>query len=107
MTAPNSTGQRLNRLLYMLAINKEQVWQYLDDIQKETIKGVATTMITRYPESKEMRGLMKLVNKKKDDKCGYKLQYRTDIKERNHKETLEEWLKKEEQWKKARNKSQN
>lgn len=100
MTAPSE--QRLNRLMYMLAINKEQVWQFLDDIGKLTTKGVATVMLTKYPESKEMRGLMKLVDKKKDDKNGYKLKYRTDLKERTKEETLREWIEKEERWKSVR-----
>lgn len=106
MTAPNGK-QRLNRLMYMLACNKEQVHLFLDDIQKEYIGGVMTVMITKYPESKEMRGIMKLVKKEKDDKCGYKLQYRTDIKDRTVKETMTEWMNKEEQWRKARKSHSN
>lgn len=100
MTAPSE--QRLNRLMYMLAVNKEQVWQFLDDIGKETIEGVATVMLTKYPESKEMRGLMKLVDKQKDDKNGYKLKYRTDIQDRTREETLREWIEKEERWQSVR-----
>lgn len=100
MTAPNA--QRLNRLMYMLAVNREQVNYFLDDIGKETTCGVMTVMITKYPESKEMRGLMKLVKKDKDPTQGFKLQYRTDLKDRTTKETLREWLTKEEQWNRAR-----
>ena len=100
MTAPSK--QRLNRLMYMLAVNKEQVWRFLDDIGKERTKGVMTTMLTKYPESKEMRGLMKLTGKDKDPKNGYKLKYRTDLKDRTKEETLREWTEKEERWKNAR-----
>lgn len=100
MTAPNS--QRLNRLMYMLATNKEIAYTFLDDIQKEVIKGVMTVMITKYPESKEMRGLMKLVAKNPEGRTGYKLKYRCDFQERTKGETLKQWLTKEERWKKQR-----
>lgn len=103
MTAPNK--QRLNRLMYMLAVNKEIVFQFLNDVQKENTAGVMTIMLTKYPESKEMRGLMKMVDKKSEGKNGFKLKYRCDIKDRSKKETLKEWLQKEEKWKKARENS--
>ena len=100
MTAPNE--QRLNRLMYMLAVNEEVVFRFLDDIQKENTRGVMTIMITKYPESKEMRGLMKLEAKQPEGKNGFKLKYRCDIQKRTKEETLKEWLLKEERWKKAR-----
>lgn len=100
MTAPSE--QRLNRLMYMMAVNKEQVWRFLDDIGKATIEGVMTVMLTKYPESKEMRGLMKLADKQEDKTNGYKLKYRTDLRERTKEETLKEWIEKEERWQNAR-----
>lgn len=106
MTAPNSK-HRLNRLMYMLAVNRDQVNHFLDDMEKETIHGVMTVMITKYPESKEMRGIMKLVKKEKDDKCGFKLQYRTPICDRTAKETVIQWLQKEDQWKRKKGSSPN
>lgn len=99
--------QRLNRLMYMLETNREIVNNFLDDIQKEKTKGVFTTMITKYPESKEMRGLMKMTAREYDALLGYKLRYRCDIQDRSKEETLKEWVKKEQNWLKARNKSKN
>lgn len=61
-----------------------------------------TVMITKYPESKEMRGLMKLVSKDYEPRTGYKLKYRCDLQDRTKGETLQEWLMKEERWKKQR-----
>lgn len=100
MSAPSE--QRLNRLMYMLATNKEVAYQFLNDIQKESVKGVATVMFTKYPESKEMRGLMKLVEKSAEPRTGYKLKYRCDFQDRTKGETLKEWLTKENHWKKQR-----
>lgn len=103
MTAPSE--QRLNRLMYMLAVNKECVFQFLNDIQRESTAGVMTIMLTKYPESKEMRGLMKLVGKQPEGKNGFKLKYRCDIQDKTKQEVLREWLQKEARWKKARESS--
>lgn len=102
MTAPSA--QRLNRLMYMLAVNKEVVHHFLSDLEKESIVGIMTVMITKYPESKEMRGLMKMVGKESEGKNGFKLKYRCDLKDRTKGETLREWLEKERRWKKQREK---
>lgn len=103
MSAPSE--QRLNRLMYMLAVNKEIAYTFLDDIQKELVEGVMTVMITKYPESKEMRGLMKLVKKIPEGKNGFKLTYRCDFENRTKGETLKQWLTKEERWRKQRESS--
>lgn len=100
MTAPSE--QRLNRLMYMLAVNKEIVHNFLTDIEKESVEGIMTVMITKYPESKEMRGIMKMVSKEAEGRTGYKLKYRCDLQDRTKGETLKEWLLKEERWKKQR-----
>lgn len=100
MTAPSK--QRLNRLMYMLAVNKDMVYRFLTDIEKESIKGVMTVMITKYPESKEMRGLMKMVSKAPEGRTGFKLKYRCDLQDRTEGETLREWVLKESRWQKQR-----
>lgn len=102
ISAPSS--QRLNRLMYMLASSRKIINRVLDDIQKEHIEGVSTVMLTKYPESKEMRGIMKLTERLKDNLCGYKLKYRCDILNKTEKEILVEWVQREKKWQENRKK---
>ena len=54
---------------------------------------VRTAMLTKYPENKEVRGIMKLVNRQKDKNNGFKLTYEaelTDARCADYGETLEE-----------------
>jgi len=95
---------RLGRLLTMIACNLQTLKAVLTDYQITRLHGVSTTQLTKYPESKEMRGLMKLVDKEKG-KLGYKLTYKSEIKERTKEEALKEFLKKETIWKKERKKT--
>ncbi|HOJ95062.1 MAG TPA: hypothetical protein PK390_07465, partial [Fervidobacterium nodosum] len=87
---------RLGRLVTMIACCSEVVNLALNDVEKETYKYISTTQITKYPESKQMRGLMKLVAKKQDSKTKlYRLVYRTNIQKKSKKEVYKEWIKKE------------
>jgi hypothetical protein len=54
-----------------------------------------------------MRGIMKLTKKVPDKKYGFRLTYESDLVKRNEKETLKEWLWREERWKKERAKSKS
>ena len=83
----------------MLAQNRSFVDELLDNIDQEKVNKVRTAMLTRYAENKEVRGIMKLVNRQKDTQNGYKLTYEADIiKGRDEKATLKEWLRKEQRW---------
>lgn len=93
---------RLNRILYKVACTRQALAFVLDDIQKVSVIGVKTQMITKYPESKEMRGIMKLVERVKDKEHGYRLWYRCDITNLKFDEIMREWVKKEEAWEKNR-----
>lgn len=64
-----------------------------------------TVQMTKYPEAKEMRGVMKLTKKVPDKKYGFKLTYESGLKDRNERQTLEEWLLKEERWQTERQKT--
>ena len=65
-----------------------------------------TAMLTRYPENKEVRGIMKLVNRVEDKKNGYKLTYEAELVEgRTEQQTLQEWLRRENEWQKNRAKA--
>jgi hypothetical protein len=97
---------RLGRLCYMLAQNKEFVDTLLDNIDQEKVTKMRTAMLTRYPENKEVRGIMKLVNRQEDKQNGYKLTYEAELKEgRTEQETLSEWLRRENEWQKNRAKA--
>jgi len=97
---------RLGRLLTMIACNLQTLKAVLTDYQITRLHGISTTQLTKYPESKEMRGLMKLVDKEKG-KLGYKLTYKSEIQERTKEETLKLWFKKEETWKREREKTKS
>lgn len=90
---------RLGRLCYMLAQNRAFVDTLLDNIEQEKVVKMRTTMLTRYPENKEVRGIMKLVNRAEDKQNGYKLTYEAELVEgRSEQQTLIEWLRREKQW---------
>lgn len=96
---------RLGRLCYMLAQNREFADTLLDELEREKCTKIRTAMLTKYPENKEVRGIMKLVNRVQDKQNGYKLTYEAKLKERTEQQTLEEWLRREEQWQKNRTKA--
>lgn len=97
---------RLGRLCYMLAQNREFVDTLLDNIEQEKVTKMRTAMLTRYPENKEVRGIMKLVNRVEDKKNGYKLTYEAELVEgRSEQQTLQEWLRRENEWQKNRAKA--
>ena len=64
-------------------------------------QGLITVQMTRYPESKEMRGLMKLTNKQ-DHPDGYKLTYSAPWRDQAPADVLGEWLVKEARWRDQR-----
>lgn len=90
---------RLGRLCYMLAQNKGLSNEFLNTVDREKVTKMRTAMLTKYPENKEVRGIMKLVNRVKDKENGYKLTYEADLVEgRDDKATLIEWLRREKKW---------
>ena len=93
---------RLGRLLTMLAQNREFVFKICNDLEKEKVGSLKTVQMTKYPEAKEMRGIMKLTKRVPDAKMGFRLTYESDLKERTEKQTLLEWLRREEKWRKER-----
>lgn len=94
---------RLGRLCYMLAQNREFCDTLLDELDREKVTKIRTAMITKYPENKEVRGIMKLCSRAVDKQQGYKLTYEAPIiNTRSEKKTLTEWLRKEKQWQENR-----
>ena len=95
---------RLGRLLYMLAQNRHFCETIVNDFDKERLVSVRTAMLTKHPENKEVRGIMKLVDRKKDKTNGYKLTYEAPVIDgRTEAETLKEWLRREKEWQTKRN----
>ena len=76
------------------------------DLEREKAKTLKTVQMTKYPEAKEMRGLMDLTKRVEDKKMGFRLTYESELKDRTEKETLREWLWREERWQKQRQKNQ-
>ena len=97
---------RIGRLCYMLVQNRTFVDTILDNIEQEKVVKMRTTMLTKYPENKEVRGIMKLVNRAEDKQSGYKLTYEAElVSGRTEQQTLSEWLRREKQWQTSRTKA--
>lgn len=102
IVAPNNT-HRLSRLLTMVSLTRQAADLGLpSDLVAARIRRIHTTQQTHYPESKEMRGLMKLIDRKPDAKHGFKLTYEALIDERPLNTVLSRWLEREAKWRKAR-----
>lgn len=97
MTVPHRF-YRLNRLLTMLVQNKTFIMSICTDLEYEKAKFLKTVQMTKYPEAKEMRGIMKLLERKRDSRFGYRLIYQSELKDRTAEQTLIEWLRKEKKW---------
>lgn len=101
MCSPNSR-YRMGRLNTMIAKTAVVFKSCLPGITAEKCSLLLTTMITKYPENKQMRGLMELYRKDKAGVRGFKLYYKTRVEEKTITEVLKEWLKKEEQYTKSK-----
>ncbi len=106
MTIPH-VKYRLGRLITMLAQNREFVYKICTDLEKEKVNSLKTVQMTKYPEAKEMRGIMKLTKKVPDKKMGFRLTYESELKDRTQQETLSEWLRREDKWRKERAKTKS
>lgn len=98
---------RLGRLLTMLAQNKKFVYTVCNDLEKEKVGHLKTVQMTKYPEAKEMRGIMKLTKRIPDSKMGFRLTYESELEDRTEEQTLAEWLRREEKWQKERAKAKS
>ncbi|RJX18518.1 MAG: hypothetical protein C4570_06465 [Ammonifex sp.] len=104
VTTPHNT-LRMGRLLSMAALTRAVIKPVLSPLEYEKVESVVTAMLTSKPESKEERGIMKLVRRAKDSKMGYRLTYEAPLNDNSLQGVLTEWLRKEAQWRKARAKS--
>ena len=106
MTVPH-LKYRLGRLVTMIAQNKPLIMSICDETEKEKAKSLKTVQMTKYPEAKEMRGVMKLTRSIPDKKYGFRLTYESPLYDRNAKQALNEWLEREERWRKEREKAKS
>jgi len=104
MAVPNRT-YRYGRLLTMVAMNRHVFEAFLSDYYTTRVTAVMTVQQTPHPESKEMRGLMKLKNRKPHPRYGYKLVYTGPVDEEPLITIVPRWLKREKHWLKARAKA--
>lgn len=99
---------RMTRLATMLALQHDTLW--LTQTPTSTLhiasaEGLVTSEMTRFPESKGLRGLMKLQDRQKHPD-GFKLVYAAPwMPPKSPQEVLAEFLTREAQWRKSRNQS--
>lgn len=93
---------RTLRLNTMLAMAKCIYMRNLGDFEKAKAKVMFTTMISKYPESKQMRGLMKMYRKEDVGAEGFRLSYKCDLTDDTIEEVFQKWLSKEIQYLKSR-----
>lgn len=93
---------RLNKLQYMLAVQKKTLAMYHNDLQMANIKKVRTTMITKHHCVMEIRGIMKKILEVPDKRMGYQLLYEGAMQDKDYEQVLQEFVEKEEAWRKQR-----
>jgi hypothetical protein len=96
---------RLLRLNTLVSLCRCLVENGQSEIIKARSSGVFTTMITKQPNSMIHRGIMRLIKRGKAAQKGYnKLVYYADILDKQPQEVFSEWLKKEKDYRKLKDK---
>lgn len=87
---------RIAKFVAMVGLWDKACKHYLNDFQKEKYDIVGSTSISKYPENKVLRSIMKEVNREYDEKTGlYSTVYHSGMKKYGSiKEIYLEWLKK-------------
>ncbi len=96
-TVPHAQYKRLHKLTLMFIVSRE-FWQDVLSKQKNAelfgnVREVQTTMLTRHPENKTARGILKLINREPQPDGSYKLAYKAEVTDRTRQETVALWLK--------------
>lgn len=68
----------------------------------DSCHSVLTVMLSKHPEVKTQRGLMKLEERRPDKDHGYRLYYSAPIETRTPAEVFDSWYRKEVEWQKSR-----
>jgi hypothetical protein len=95
---------RFGRLIGRLALCRQTLRLILSHIEMYRCNIVRTAQLSKYPESKEQRGIMKLLERKKDPQHGYRLIYIAPVSELSWNAVFEDWLKEEGRWQAKRTK---
>lgn len=101
--APHRT-LRMTRLITQIALQHHSVNLIMSPanaIFLEASEGLVTIEYTRHPEAKGLRGLMKMIEKAKHPD-GYKLVYGADWQNLTYPQVVEQFVTKEEKWRKNR-----
>lgn len=97
-TVSHQVYKRLHKLTLMCAVS-----QWLHDVTygaypwyvlRGPPKRIQTVMLTKHPENKTARGVLKMAHRERQGDGSYKLSYFGEILTRTEEETLQEWLKK-------------
>lgn len=94
---PFNRKVRMNKLINKIALWKKTAHLMLNDYEKEKYTHIVSTAITPYPECKHSRRLMKLKNRRFDEKTKmYNLVYECKMTEQKDlQEIFDDWMKKE------------
>ncbi len=91
-----SASFRASKLIHMVACQRSVVAMELSDVQMLSARKVRTAMRSKHASCTELRGVMRLVDRKKDDAMGNMLTYEADIQDKTLRQVLSEFMDKEE-----------
>lgn len=91
MSAYSIRHNRLNKLM-LLCAKCDSLLNRFDSYNRRA-RGFETTCLSRFPESKQMRGVAKLINREKLKSGDYRLVYRAERTQQTYGEVLSEWIK--------------
>jgi hypothetical protein len=93
---------RMTRLVTMVALARETVELLMPPHLNAMTRFIVTLEMTRYPEAKGLRGLMKLESRTPDKKYGNRLIYLTEPTKLTRPQIVAEWVRKEQMWRRER-----
>lgn len=102
-SAARLPGYRLNRLLTKLALSVASVREFLDDLAMAKVTHLTTAQFSKYPESKEMRGMLTLAARKPivhkfGLEKGFMLRYEAPLEPTTWQEAGQWWVKDERRY---------
>jgi hypothetical protein len=89
---------RFGRLIGRLALCRQTLALILSHLEMYRCDTVRTAQLSKYPESKEQRGIMNLTERKRDPHHGYRLIYTAPVSDVSWDSSFEIWYKREERW---------
>lgn len=102
MTPPSASDWRLNRLLIRTGLSAAVFGGLLKPDVAAKVDIIRTAQLTRHPEAKQLRGLMKLHTRKPDRQYGYRLVYETAPLAETPEQSLAWWMADEARYRSSR-----